>query len=487
MLPARGYTEHRYIVDSASCQMNLVVMTRSDLLASPNTGAVVLLHGLSANGEIMDYLARAFANQGLTVFVPDLPGHGRSPGPFSPDRAESCSASLLRGLAARGMIIPERTILAGHSMGADIALRVADKLRPAGVIAISPAPMIPAHGVTSQDLLYHTLPLLVPNTLVMAGQFEPAGLAANAADLATKSPYPSWVKFSRIPWNTHVSMLVSPTVAREAQEWAAQTLHLPNAAQVPSRANFVACVLGIIGVLLIAGPFVREMVGKEPPVEIEAATNGTVHWLRGAVELVLVSAVTLVLLGHWIPLRILHLFEGDYLASFFLLVGMGLVLLHLKPARDGLRTPGGLLVGAIVAALLLHLLVTGWIALTSTGTWLIWQRWARFPLFLLATFLFLYGLEIIVGPIVPAGKASTRFAFWCLLIVLSWLALTAGLFYLRSGEILPVLLSPYFALVLLLSGLGIQLVRRVSGSSPAAAIFGAILLAGFCLVLFPLS
>jgi hypothetical protein len=58
---------------------------------------------------------------------------------------------------------------------------------------------------------------------------------------------------------------------------------------------------------------------------------------------------------------------------------------------------------------------------------------------------------------------------------------------LKSGEILLVLLSPYFFLLFLLSGLGIQLVRKLTGSPTAAAIFGAILLAGFCLALFPVS
>jgi pimeloyl-ACP methyl ester carboxylesterase len=485
LLPGRHYSERRYVVDAASCRMNLVVVTRADMLASPNTGAVVLLHGLSANGTIMQYLARTFANLGLTVFVPDLPGHGRSPGPFSPDKAESCSASLLRGLAARGMIIPNRTILAGHSMGAAIALRIADKFRPAGVIAISPAPMIPAHGVSPQDLLYQTLPLLVPNTLVMAGQFEPAGLAANAADLATKSPYPSWVKFKLIPWNTHVSMIFSPTVARDAKQWAAQVLSLPNAAQLPSRGNLFACILGLVGVLLIAGPFLREMIGKETPGDREPApAAGSVHWLRGALEVALLSAVALQVLRYWNPLGILHLFEGDYLASFFLIVGVGLILLHLKIAREGLSARGGVLLGAGVAGLLLHLLITGWFALTATGTWLTWQRWARFPLFLIAAFLFFYGIEVVVGPVV---NPRIRYAFWCCLMVLAWLGLAFGLFYLKSGEILLVLLSPYFALELLLSGLGIQLVRRESGSSPAAALFGAILLAGFCLVIFPLT
>jgi pimeloyl-ACP methyl ester carboxylesterase len=479
LLPARRYTEQRYIVDSASCRMNLVVVSRADLLTSPNTGAVVLLHGLSANSIIMDYLARAFANQGLTVYTPDLPGHGRSPGPFSPDRAESCAASLVRGLEARAMIVPDRTILAGHSMGGDIALRIADKFRPAGVIAISPAPMIPAHGVIPQDLLYHALPLLVPNTLVLAAQFDPRGLTANAADLATKSPYPSWVKFQLISGNTHVSMILSPTVAREAQQWAAKVLNLPEAAELPSRSNLIACILGLIGVVLLAGPFLREMVGKEALPEGEAVA--TVHWLRGTLELVLLSAAAVQVLRYWVPLRVLQLFEGDYLASFFLIVGLGLVLLHLKPAWDALRVRGGLALGATIAGLLLLLLTTGWFALTSTGVWLTWQRWVRFPLFLLATFLFLYGVELIVG------LGCIRYAFWCLLMVLSWLALTFGLFYLRSGEILPVLLSPYFAVELLLSGLGIQLVRRVSGSSPAAALFGAILLAGFCVVIFPLT
>ena len=77
--------------------------------------------------------------------------------------------------------------------------------------------------------------------------------------------------------------------------------------------------------------------------------------------------------------------------------------------------------------------------------------------------------------------------FWFSLIVLAWLALAGAMLYLKSGEILLVLLSLYFALFFLLAGLGIQLVRRRSGSPTAAALFGAILLAGFCLVLFPLS
>jgi pimeloyl-ACP methyl ester carboxylesterase len=481
LYPARRYEEHRYIVDAAACRMDLLMVSRADLLARPDTGSVVLLHGISANKIIMQYLARAFAELGLRVYVPDLPGHGRSPGPFTPEQAESCSASLLRGLAARGMIVPNRTIIAGHSMGAAIALRIAEKFRPAGIIAISPAPMIPAHGVIHENLLFHTLPILAPNTLVIVGQLEPQWIRENAADLVSKSYDPS-VKFEQVPRNTHVSMLFSPAVARDIQAWAAQVLSIPDNAQLPSHANLLGCLLGIVGLLLIAGPFLREMVGDQTPADVQTAN--VLPKLRGALELLLLSVVAVHLLHFWQPLRIIHLFEGDYLASFFLIVGVGLILLHLKPAREGFRTRPVLWIGAAVAGLLLDFLTTGWFDLTATGAWMNVQRWERFPLFLLAVFLFLYGLELVAG---PAASWRGRYPFWILLVALAWLSLAGAMVYLKSGEILLVLLSPYFAVLFLLSGLGIQLVRRESGSPSAAALFGAILLAGFCLVLFPLS
>ena len=67
-------------------------------------GSVVLLHGLAANRVIMTYLARGFALLNLRVFVPDLPGHGRTPGPFSFARADACANSFVRQLIARGAI-----------------------------------------------------------------------------------------------------------------------------------------------------------------------------------------------------------------------------------------------------------------------------------------------------------------------------------------------------------------------------------------------
>lgn len=480
---SQRYSEKRYIVDAAACRMTVLAIQRADLPATSEAGSVVLLHGISANNVIMQYLARSFAELGLRVYIPDLPGHGRSPGPFSPELAESCSAALLRGLAARGMIVPERTILAGHSMGGAIALRIAGKFRPAGVIAISPAPMQAAHGVTPENLLFHDVPGILPNTRIVVGQFEPPGLVNNAADLAASAHDPS-VIFSVMPWRTHVSMLFSPAVAIAAQAWAARVLSLSETTTLPSHANLVACVLGLLGILLVAGPFIRDVVGKKP--RAETSSGPAVPWWRGLFEVLFISLLIVFVLRYWEPLRFIHLFEGDYLASFFLLVGLALLAIHFRDAYVQIRAPISLLLGSALAALLLHFLVTSWFELTATSAWLTLQRWARFPVFFVAAFCFLYALELLAGP-AAVEPPRLRYFVWSALAVVAWLPMTLAVFHLRSGEILLVLLSAYFALQFLLAGLGIQLVRRLTGSATAAAVFGAILLAGFCLVLFPVS
>src|SRR5437899_3056423 len=175
-----AYRERAFLVDAGGCRLETTIVEKKEGGVS---GAVVLLHGISANKKIMSYVARGFAEQGLRVYVPDLPGHGRTPGPFSPARAEQCTESLLRELLARGMIHADRTILAGHSMGGAIAERVASRVPVAGLIAISPAPMRSAHGVSAEKLLFSDPPPLPPHALVMVGSLELESMRGNASDL----------------------------------------------------------------------------------------------------------------------------------------------------------------------------------------------------------------------------------------------------------------------------------------------------------------
>src|SRR5579872_842775 len=159
---SRGYVQRRVNAVAGACRVDMNIIQKRETPEQVGSGAVVLFHGLAANKYIMTYLARSFADLGLTVYVPDLPGHGRTPGPFTAAGAEDCGRSLVRGLSARGMLVPDHTILAGHSMGAAIALRLAPEFRPAGVIAFSPAPMIAAHGVTPEKLLFQDPPRILP-------------------------------------------------------------------------------------------------------------------------------------------------------------------------------------------------------------------------------------------------------------------------------------------------------------------------------------
>ncbi len=478
---ARGYVEKRVNAVAGACRADMTIIQKRDAPAQTNSGAVVLFHGLAANKYIMRYLARSFAELGLTVYVPDLPGHGRTPGPFSAQNAEDCGRSLLRGLSARGLIVPDRTILAGHSMGGAIALRLAQEFRPAGVIALSPAPMKAAHGVTPEKLLYHDAPRILPNTLITAGQFEPEGLAANAADLVAGNSDPT-IQFHALPGQSHVSVLFSPGAARMSQAWAARALNMSNPARVPSLLYLGGGLLGFLGILLLSGPFLRELATLAP--EEAPANSQTRETVRFLAEIVLVSFAVVFLLRHFVPLRVLRLFEGDYLASYFLLAGAILLLLHPKLALKKLAAKPGAVLSVAVGALILHLLVTGWFDLTVTSAWLTLQRWERFPLFFLAAFVFLYALEILLGPVIDPRK---RLGIDYLAILLAWLVLVFGTLVLHSGQILVVLLMPYFVLFFLFMRLGARLVRQRTASATAAAVFGAILLAGFSLVLFPLS
>ena len=477
----RGYTEKRVNAVAGACRVDMNIIQKRDAAPQANPGAVVLFHGLAANKYIMTYLARSFAELGLTVYVPDLPGHGRTPGPFTPANAEECGSSLLRGLSARGLIVPDRTILAGHSMGGAIALLLAPEFRPAGVIALSPAPMQAKNGVTPEKLLFQNPPVVLPNTLITAGQFEPKGLAANAADLVAGNADPT-IQFHALPGQTHVSVLFSPGAAKMAQAWAARVLKIPNPASLPSLLSFGGGLLGFLGILFLSGPFLRELTAVAP--EEAAVKSNLRETLRILAEMVLVSLAVVLLLRHVIPLRAIKLFEGDYLASFFLMTGIILLLLHPKPALRKLSAKPGVLLGAAAGGLILHLLVTGWFDLTVTAAWLTLQRWERFPLFFVGAFVFLYALEILLGPVTEPRK---RLGIDYLAILLAWLALVFGTFVLHSGQILVVLLMPYFMLFFVFMRLGVRLVRQRTGSAAAAAVFGAILLAGFSLVLFPVS
>jgi pimeloyl-ACP methyl ester carboxylesterase len=478
---ASPYHEKIYLIQAGGCELETSII---EPVSGEAQGSAVLLHGIAANKKIMSYLARGYAEQGLRVYVPDLPGHGRTQGPFSPARAEECTESLLRELFSRGAIDAYRTILAGHSMGGAIALRVAARIPLAGVIAISPAPMRAKHGAFSELLLFSDPPPTPPHTLVLSGGMEPDSMKGNARELVpTESDANS--KFTVLPGATHVSLLFDPRVVRASQEWTAQTLHLSGAPNLPSRIALLGSLLGFCGLMLIATPFLREATGKQPAEE-DSATPQPPAWPRALLELFCISLGAVGVLHYWNPLPVIHLFEGDYFAGLLLLMGAALLALHWKSLRQAMNNKPAAIAGAAFAALVLLLLVTAWFDLTFSEAWLARSKW---PLVLLLSVLLLpshLAEELLLG---PTSKRSgwRRLGLGIVLRLAGWCALVAALFFLHSGELLMVLLVPYFALFTVLQRRGMDVVREGTGSAAAAAFFGAILLAGFCLVIFPVT
>ena len=519
MVLPRPYHERNYLIDAGGCRLQTTVYEPAATMvtgtpasatapAADERGTVVLYQGLAANRKIMAYLAEGFALEGLRVFVPDLPGHGRTEGPFSAARAEECSENLVHELRSRGMAQPERTILAGHSMGAAIAIRVAAHVPVAGVIAISPAPMRAMHGVLRDLLLFEGVPPLPPNAEVISGGLEPAQMTANARDLLQPQRDVN-SHYDIVPWATHAGLLWRPEVIRLGQDWAAKILRLdgqkPGADSegstgdagshryaVPSRWPLAGCVLGLMGFFMIAGPFLREAAtvpASNRAAIAEADQVRPISWWRAVLELLAVGVLVVVLLRYWQSYRWARLFEGDYLTAFLLFCGLLLIVVHRDKFVRAFDFRSLAALKAIFAAIVLFLMFSAWFELSVTEAWLDSTRWQRFPLLCIALIPCLVAEEILLGPPGAKGDAKSvgkRVVVAILYRLVLWLALLFGMLALHSGEILLVLLSPYFLFLSIAQRRGMDVVREVTGSAAAAALFGAILLTGFFLVVFPL-
>src|SRR6266852_2624110 len=113
----------RTVVEAGGCRLPLTILQPS---SGDFAGSAVIFHGISANRGLMDIYGEQLASTGIRVFLPDLPGHGDNTQPFSFERAEKCATLLVLHLQSTGEISPAGTILAGHSMGGAIAIRIAD-------------------------------------------------------------------------------------------------------------------------------------------------------------------------------------------------------------------------------------------------------------------------------------------------------------------------------------------------------------------------
>src|SRR4029077_18752487 len=189
-----------------------------------------------------------------------------------------------------------------------------------------------------------------------------------------------------------------------------------------SHRPLIGALVGFAGILLIAGPFLREATGKNSKEEEAVATGAAIGLTRLFLEFAAGSIVIVLLLRFWIPLKAIGLFQGDYLASFLLLLGIMLVAAHwgsMRVAFTGVSRP---LLAAGFAGVVLLLLATAWFDLTFYETWLTAAKWARFPFLALAGFSYHLAEKTLIGPPV-GGKKWGRLAVALTLRLIIWVAM----------------------------------------------------------------
>jgi carboxylesterase len=101
-------------------------------------GALVL-HGFTGNPHSLKGIARRFADDGWAVECPLLPGHGTTVADMQPTRWSDWSATVEAAYTRLSDRVPGRVVVAGLSMGATLALWLADRHPEiAGLVCINP-------------------------------------------------------------------------------------------------------------------------------------------------------------------------------------------------------------------------------------------------------------------------------------------------------------------------------------------------------------
>ena len=128
---------------------------------------LLLLHGTAASTHSFRALMPLLA-QRFTVVAPDLPGHGLTETPASSRLSLPGMATALRALLQVMDIAP--TVVAGHSAGAAVALRmVLDRtITPSAAIGLNAA-LLPLSGVPGQ--IFSPLAKLVAGLPLLPGLF----------------------------------------------------------------------------------------------------------------------------------------------------------------------------------------------------------------------------------------------------------------------------------------------------------------------------
>ena len=120
----------------------------------PACGALLFLHGNAGHLADRAFLARRVAGTGRGVLLLDYRGYGRSEGTPGEEGLRRDALAAHRWLAEERGVSPDRLVVAGHSLGAAVAVRLAVERPTAGLVLTGAFRSVPELGAE----LYGWLP-----------------------------------------------------------------------------------------------------------------------------------------------------------------------------------------------------------------------------------------------------------------------------------------------------------------------------------------
>lgn len=406
--------------------------------------SVVIAHGFAGSQQLMQPFAVTLARNGYRAVTFDFPGHGRNPTPLRGGLADDAAASRtlldsLGAVIAFTHALPgtdDRVVLLGHSMAADIIARHA---MAADDVAATVAVSVFSPGITADA---------PRNLLVIDGALEPAFLRDEGLRYLRMVGGPDavpGVTYGRFADGTarrlvlvdgaeHIAVLYSRQGLHEATAWLDAALGHTSVGFVERRGPWLGLLF--LGLLTLA----RSLLLRLP--RLASSPCGAGGGWRG---LLLVAGAPAILtpLALWaVPIGLMPLLLGDYLALHFALYGVltvtGLRIVGAPLPFAALRCPRLLLAAAVIAAigilafgLAIERYVTAFVPATGS-------RLSLFPVVLLGLVPFFLGDEWLTrGPAAPRGAYAVSKLLLLASLAIAVLLRPAELFFLAI--IVPVM------------------------------------------------
>ncbi len=455
----------------------------------------LLLHGYAANRRQLLHLAEVLAAAAGDVYVIDLPGRGDSnalSSSYPPDGPQAdmptpnetrAVLAVLQRLRDAKELSNDRLVVIGHSLGGGVALDVARRELPAATISLAGLER-PVQPSRSRNLLLITARLEISPLRDAADRMYVRAGRSNAARrefLCTHStlPYSSAVQQAIVEWTNRAV----PGARLAVPLWLNEKLLMLELASAFFLITLFFPLAGLAAWWLAQEPL-GEVVSESRISSWSPPHVGGYALLAGLAS---VSALSLLDWLEWgVPLRFLHLSDGDYLASALLLSTLWLLPALRQPpwVRDWKEARANVLVAGVLATYVI-IIGGGFVTWQIFDLWPTPGRWLRFLPLLLLLFPYALGEELLQRTFSKHRdhSALTAFVLWRLALLG---AIAYGILLLHSGQGMIVLHALPLFLLSLLEYYFAETLYRALHSAYACAVLKTLLLAWFFAAFFPL-